>query len=104
MSPCQIDLRDQKKVTGIITQGARDFGHIQYVAAYKVAYSDNGTSWTLYRDGQTNSTKIFHGNSDNYSHKKNVFDVPFYARFVRILPVAWHNRITLRVELLGCDE
>lgn len=48
--------------------------------------------------------QIFHGNSDNYSHKKNVFDVPFYARFVRILPVAWHNRITLRVELLGCDE
>uniref|UniRef100_A0A8C8AQ69 Milk fat globule EGF and factor V/VIII domain containing n=1 Tax=Otus sunia TaxID=257818 RepID=A0A8C8AQ69_9STRI len=100
----QIDLRDQKKVTGIITQGARDFGYIQYVAAYKVAYSDNGTSWTLYRDGQGNSTKIFHGNSDNYSHKKNVFDVPFYARFVRILPVAWHNRITLRMELLGCDE
>ncbi|NXI68661.1 MFGM protein, partial [Anseranas semipalmata] len=100
----QIDLRDQKKVTGIITQGARDFGHIQYVAAYKVAYSDNGTSWTVYRDSQTNSTKIFHGNSDNYSHKKNVFDVPFYARFVRILPVAWHNRITLRVELLGCDD
>uniref|UniRef100_A0A8C3LIA4 Milk fat globule-EGF factor 8 protein n=1 Tax=Chrysolophus pictus TaxID=9089 RepID=A0A8C3LIA4_CHRPC len=100
----QIDLRDQKKVTGIVTQGARDFGHIQYVAAYKVAYSDNGTSWTVYRDSQTNSTKIFHGNSDNYSHKKNVFDVPFHARFVRILPVAWHNRITLRVELLGCDE
>lgn len=58
LSLCQIDLRDQKKVTGIITQGARDFGHIQYVAAYKVAYSDNGTSWTLYRDGQTNSTKV----------------------------------------------
>lgn len=141
-SLCQIDLGDPKKVTGIITQGARDFGHIQYVAAYKVAYSDNGTSWTLYRDSQTNSTKvrggelrgarghlgvgrggtgeiragngvltstfspsqIFHGNSDNYSHKKNVFDVPFYARFVRVLPVAWHNRITLRLELLGCDE
>lgn len=45
-------------MTGIITQGARDFGHIQYVAAYKVAYSDNGTSWTLYRDAQTNSTKV----------------------------------------------
>lgn len=57
-SLCQIDLGDPKKVTGIITQGARDFGHIQYVAAYKVAYSDNGTSWTLYRDSQTNSTKV----------------------------------------------
>lgn len=60
---CQIDLRDQKKVTGIITQGARDFGHIQYVAAYKVAYSDNGTSWTLYRDAQTNSTKVSVGSA-----------------------------------------
>lgn len=64
LSLCQIDLRDQKKVTGIITQGARDFGHIQYVAAYKVAYSDNGTSWTLYRDGQTNSTKVRAGQSE----------------------------------------
>ncbi|XP_042332197.1 lactadherin isoform X1 [Sceloporus undulatus] len=100
----QIDLQRQIKVTGIITQGARDFGHIQYVAAYKVAHSDDGKYWTLYKDNKTNSTKVFEGNSDNYSHKKNVFDVPFYARFVRILPESWHNRITLRVELLGCDE
>ncbi|XP_062819071.1 lactadherin isoform X3 [Anolis carolinensis] len=100
----QIDLETQKKVAGIVTQGARDFGHIQYVAAYKVAYSDDGKYWMLYKDSKTNGTKIFEGNSDNYSHKKNVFDVPFYARFVRILPESWHNRITLRVELLGCDE
>ncbi|KAM6426735.1 lactadherin isoform 1-T1 [Liasis olivaceus] len=100
----QIDLRRQKKVTGVITQGARDFGHIQYVAAYKVAYSDDGKSWTLYKDSRTNITKVFQGNHDNYSHKKNTFDVPFYARFVRILPESWHNRITLRVELLGCEE
>ena len=39
---------------------------------------------------------------DNNSHKKNIFEVPVQARFVRIQPVAWHNRITLRVELLGC--
>ncbi|XP_034987267.1 lactadherin isoform X1 [Zootoca vivipara] len=100
----QIDLGSEKKVAGIITQGARDFGHIQYVAAYKVAYSDDGKSWTLYKDSRTNGTKIFQGNYDNNSHKKNVFDVPFYTRFVRIFPESWHNRITLRVELLGCDE
>ena len=39
---------------------------------------------------------------DNKSHKQNIFETPFQARFVRIQPVAWHNRITLRVELLGC--
>lgn len=59
-APClwQIDLLTQKKVTGVITQGARDFGHIQYVAAYKVAYSDDGTSWTVYKDNRTNSSKV----------------------------------------------
>ncbi|XP_049639220.1 lactadherin [Suncus etruscus] len=98
----QIDLGAQKRVTGIITQGARDFGHVQYVAAYKVAYSDNGMNWTEYHDTGTSESKIFPGNLDNDSHKKNMFEDPFQARFVRILPVAWHNRITLRVELLGC--
>ncbi|XP_043841524.1 lactadherin isoform X2 [Dromiciops gliroides] len=100
----QIDLGTPKRVTGIITQGARDFGHIQYVSAYKVAYSNDNKSWTIYKDKRTNTSKIFLGNSDNNSHQKNIFEIPFYSRFVRILPVAWHGRITLRVELLGCEE
>ncbi|XP_007479422.2 lactadherin isoform X1 [Monodelphis domestica] len=99
----QIELEVPKRVTGIITQGARDFGNIQYVSAYKVAYSNDGKSWTQYKDRRTNTSKIFIGNSDNNSHKKNIFETPFYSRFVRILPVAWHGRITLRVELLGCE-
>uniref|UniRef100_G1QCT8 EGF like repeats and discoidin domains 3 n=1 Tax=Myotis lucifugus TaxID=59463 RepID=G1QCT8_MYOLU len=45
----QIDLGSQKQVTGIITQGARDFGNIQYVA-YKVAHSTDGLKWTEYKD------------------------------------------------------
>ncbi|KAM7048440.1 lactadherin isoform 2-T2 [Molossus nigricans] len=99
----QIDLGSQKQVSGIITQGARDFGHIQYVAAYKVAHSDDGRNWTEYREQGAADSKVFLGNFDNNSHKKNIFETPFTARFVRILPVAWHNRITLRVELLGCS-
>uniref|UniRef100_A0A673TPH3 Milk fat globule-EGF factor 8 protein n=1 Tax=Suricata suricatta TaxID=37032 RepID=A0A673TPH3_SURSU len=98
----QVDLGSERQVTGVITQGARDFGHIQYVAAYKVAYSNDSKSWIEYRDQGALDSKIFPGNLDNNSHKKNMFEMPFLARFVRILPVAWHNRITLRVELLGC--
>ncbi|XP_055479565.1 lactadherin isoform X1 [Psammomys obesus] len=96
----QVDLGTQKQVTGIITQGARDFGHIQYVASYKVAHSNDGMKWTMYEEQGT--SKVFRGNSDNNSHKKNIFETPFMARYVRILPVSWHNRITLRLELLGC--
>lgn len=98
----QIDLGSQKQVSGIITQGARDFGSIQFVAAYKVAHSNDGLRWTEYKDPGAEASRIFPGNCDNNSHKKNMFEAPFVARFVRVLPVSWHNRITLRVELLGC--
>ncbi|KAE8618225.1 hypothetical protein XENTR_v10009319 [Xenopus tropicalis] len=100
----QIDLRIPKKISGIITQGAKDFGNIQYVESFKVAYSDDGNTWKIYKDSRTKADKIFLGNNDNYSHKKNLFDVPFSARFVRVLPQSWHERITLRMELLGCDD
>ncbi|XP_043934129.1 lactadherin isoform X1 [Protopterus annectens] len=100
----QVDLLTPKKITGIITQGAKDFGCIQYVSSFKVAYSDDGQNWTIYKDNNTRTDKIFEGNKDNNTHKKNVFDPPFYARFLRVLPWTWQNRITLRMELLGCDE
>ncbi|VTJ91371.1 Hypothetical predicted protein, partial [Marmota monax] len=100
----QVDLGSQKEVTGIITQGARDFGHIQYVAAYKVAYSNDGVNWTEYKEQGAADSKVFPGNLDNNSHKKNMFETSIFARYVRILPVAWHNRITLRLELLGCGD
>ncbi len=55
-------------------------------------------------DGLLFSVQIFPGNSDNNVHKKNIFEPPIYGRYVRILPWEWHDRITLRMELLGCDE
>ncbi|XP_069767955.1 lactadherin-like [Narcine bancroftii] len=100
----QIDLLDRKKISGIITQGAKDFGVHQYVESFKIAYSDDGQAWFTYKDSIKGSDKVFQGNSDNYSHKRNIFNPPFYAQFVRILPQTWHERITLRVELLGCHE
>ncbi|CAB1331715.1 unnamed protein product, partial [Coregonus sp. 'balchen'] len=100
----QVDLESPKRITGIITQGAKDFGAVQFVSAFKVAYSDDGQFWSIVKDDVTSTDKIFPGNSDNNVHKKNLFEPPFYARFVRILPWAWHGRITLRMELLGCDE
>uniref|UniRef100_S4RJR6 EGF like repeats and discoidin domains 3 n=1 Tax=Petromyzon marinus TaxID=7757 RepID=S4RJR6_PETMA len=46
--------------------------------------------------------QIFAGNYDNNSHKKNMFNPPIIARYVRVLPYSWYRRITLRVELIGC--
>uniref|UniRef100_A0A8C5DBV0 Lactadherin-like n=1 Tax=Gouania willdenowi TaxID=441366 RepID=A0A8C5DBV0_GOUWI len=100
----QVDLGSPKRVTGVITQGAKDFGSVQFVTAFKVAHSDDGKSWTIVKDETTKADMIFVGNSDNNVHKKTIFDPAFYSRFIRILPWEWHGRITLRMELLGCDE
>ncbi|XP_077420985.1 lactadherin-like isoform X2 [Vanacampus margaritifer] len=100
----QVDLEKTKRLTGIITQGAKDFGVVQFVSVFKVAYSNDEESWSTVKDINTGSDKLFYGNIDNNSHMKNVFEPPFYARFVRVVPWEWHERITLRMELLGCDD
>nr|XP_021521069.1 EGF-like repeat and discoidin I-like domain-containing protein 3 [Aotus nancymaae] len=100
----QVDLLVPTKVTGIITQGAKDFGHVQFVGSYKLAYSNDGEHWSVYQDEKQRKDKVFQGNFDNDTHRKNVIDPPIYARHIRILPWSWYGRITLRSELLGCTE
>lgn len=100
----QVDLLIPTKVTGIITQGAKDFGHIQFVGSFKLAYSNDGEKWSIYQDEKQHKDKVFQGNSDNETHRKNVIDPPIYARYVRIIPWSWYGRITMRAELLGCPE
>uniref|UniRef100_A0A3B4XF75 Lactadherin-like n=1 Tax=Seriola lalandi dorsalis TaxID=1841481 RepID=A0A3B4XF75_SERLL len=54
----QVDLQSPKKITGIITQGAKDFGSIQFVMAFKVAHSDDGQTWTIMKDETTKTDKV----------------------------------------------
>lgn len=45
-----MDLEKTKRLTGIITQGAKDFGVMQFVSMFKVAYSDDGLSWSTVKE------------------------------------------------------
>lgn len=54
----QVDLLVPTKVTGIITQGAKDFGHVQFVGSYKVAYSNDGERWNIYQDEKQRKDKV----------------------------------------------
>lgn len=60
---CQVDLLVPTKVTGIITQGAKDFGRVQFVGSYKVAYSNDGERWNIYQDEKQRKDKV--RSSDN---------------------------------------
>ncbi|KAM4557980.1 coagulation factor V isoform 2-T2 [Odontesthes bonariensis] len=99
----QVELPQIKKITGIVTQGAKSMGKEMYVTSYILQYSDNGIHWTRYTDDEDQAVKIFSGNSNNNDHAKNYIYPPIFSRFFRIIPQNWIGSITMRIELLGCD-
>lgn len=46
---------------------------------------------------------MFKGNENADTMSYNSFEVPIIAQWVRINPTRWHDRISMRVELYGCD-
>uniref|UniRef100_UPI0037E93BC0 discoidin, CUB and LCCL domain-containing protein 2 n=1 Tax=Semicossyphus pulcher TaxID=241346 RepID=UPI0037E93BC0 len=99
----QVDLKREKRITGIITSGSTLREYQYYVSAYRVLYSNDGQQWRTYREANSTQDKIFQGNI-NYLHEvRNNFIPPIEAQFVRIYPTAWHQRIALKLELLGCQ-
>ncbi|CAB1347315.1 unnamed protein product [Coregonus sp. 'balchen'] len=77
----QVDLKKEKRITGITTTGSSLLEYQFYVSAYRT----------------------FQGNT-NYLHEvRNNFIPPIEARYVRMSPAQWHQRIALKFELLGCQ-
>ncbi|XP_040003907.1 coagulation factor V isoform X2 [Xiphias gladius] len=99
----QVELPQIKKITGIITQGAKSLGKSMYITSYTLQYSSNGIHWELYKDDEDIPYKTFSGNEDNNDHVKNYIYPPIFSRFIRIVPRSWKNSITMRIELLGCN-
>lgn len=96
----QIDLREVKVVSGILTQGRCDAD--EWITKYSIQYrSDEKYNWIYYKD-QTGNNRVFYGNSDRTSSVQNLLRPPIVARYIRILPLGWHTRIALRLELLLC--
>uniref|UniRef100_A0AAR2IT94 ferroxidase n=1 Tax=Pygocentrus nattereri TaxID=42514 RepID=A0AAR2IT94_PYGNA len=100
-----IELKEVKKITGIVTQGAKSLGKEMFITTYVLEYSDDGKKWTKYTDDQDYEQKVqtFTGNSDTNGHMKNYIYPPIFSKFIRIIPRGWQGSVTMRVELLGCD-
>ncbi len=49
------------------------------------------------------SPKLFPGNEDGDYVVRNDFDQPIIAQWIRINPTRWADRISLRMELYGCN-
>ncbi|XP_016966084.1 neurexin-4 isoform X2 [Drosophila biarmipes] len=95
-----LDLGDPVMVRKIATMGRMHTD--EFVTEYIVQYSDDGEFWRSYVN-PTSEPQMFKGNSDGNSIHYNVFEVPIIAQWVRINPTRWHDRISMRVELYGCE-
>nr|XP_020459017.1 retinoschisin-like [Monopterus albus] len=96
----QIDLKEVGVVSGILTQGRCDTN--EWITKYSVQYRTVETlNWIYYKD-QTGNNRVFYGNSDHSSTVQNLLRPPIVARYIRLLPLGWHTRIGMRMELLMC--
>uniref|UniRef100_A0A8C0BLX7 ferroxidase n=1 Tax=Buteo japonicus TaxID=224669 RepID=A0A8C0BLX7_9AVES len=96
----QVDFQRQVLLTGIQTQGAKQFLKSLYIQKFFIIYSKDKRKWSTFKG---DSSPIFEGNSDAYGVKENIIDPPIIARYIRVYPTEAYNRPTLRMELLGCE-
>ncbi|XP_062875113.1 coagulation factor VIII isoform X1 [Trichomycterus rosablanca] len=99
----QVDFEVVKRITGIVTQGARSVLTPMMVTEFTVSVSDDGHTWTPVTQPGTKQEKMFEGNSEHDEEKLNVLEPPLFTRYIRFHPKGWLNHIALRVEFLGCN-
>uniref|UniRef100_A0A3B5RF31 Discoidin, CUB and LCCL domain containing 2 n=1 Tax=Xiphophorus maculatus TaxID=8083 RepID=A0A3B5RF31_XIPMA len=98
----QVDFRREKRITAIVTTGSDRSEYQYFVKAYRVLFSKDGKEWHFHRETNSSQDKIFQGNMDYQDKVRNNFIPPIEARFVRINPTLWNQRIALKLELFGC--
>nr|XP_057918781.1 coagulation factor VIII isoform X2 [Doryrhamphus excisus] len=99
----QVDLGTVKRITGVVTQGARSLLTKMMVTEFAVSVSYDEASWRDVLEEDSQSEKIFTGNNEPDEEALTLFEAALFGRYLRIYPRRWVNDIALRLEVLGCD-
>uniref|UniRef100_A0A8C1D2V4 Discoidin, CUB and LCCL domain containing 1 n=1 Tax=Cyprinus carpio carpio TaxID=630221 RepID=A0A8C1D2V4_CYPCA len=97
----QIDLREKRRITGILTTGLTIAGFEYFVKNYKIEYKER-SRWRTFVQYNNSDEMIFEGNTDSLHETRNTFHPSIVARSVRVVPQQWHRIIAMRLQLLGC--
>ncbi|CAH8542287.1 unnamed protein product [Dicrocoelium dendriticum] len=100
----QVDVGPPTQITGVLLKGRGDNKRPQYVTRFKLSYSNDTRLWYFYKDATPLDPRLFEGNSEQVLERVHYLASPFIARYVRIHPINWKNRIAMRVGLLGCRQ
>uniref|UniRef100_A0AAQ5YLT8 Neuropilin n=1 Tax=Amphiprion ocellaris TaxID=80972 RepID=A0AAQ5YLT8_AMPOC len=99
----QVDLGQDKMVSGVVIQGGKHRDRNVFMKRFKVGHSLDGEEWTIVKEENTTRPKIFIGNQ-NHDTPELRSTGPLLTRFIRIYPErATNEGLGLRLELLGCE-
>lgn len=99
----QVDLGQDKMVSGVVIQGGKHRDRNVFMKRFKVGVSLDGDEWNIVKEENTTRPKIFTGNQNHDTPELRSMG-PFLTRFVRIYPErATTEGLGLRLELLGCE-
>ncbi|XP_068683743.1 EGF-like repeat and discoidin I-like domain-containing protein 3 isoform X2 [Montipora foliosa] len=126
----QVDLESvETDIRHVETQGRNynqdwSSAHNQWVESYKLQYSNDGVNFKYYHEQGQGISKCqgdsfphdrsrvlkskfaheFTGNSDRDTVVGHDLNPPITARYIRFQPTAWHEHVSMRVELYGCYD
>ncbi|XP_006752372.2 discoidin, CUB and LCCL domain-containing protein 1-like [Leptonychotes weddellii] len=86
-----------------MTTGSAQSNFNFYVKSFVMKFKNSNSKWRTYKGIASNKEKVFQGNSNFRDPVRNNFIPPIVARYVRVVPQTWHQRIALKVELFGCQ-
>ncbi|XP_039999311.1 neuropilin-1a-like [Xiphias gladius] len=99
----QVDLGQDKMVSGVVIQGGKHRDRNVFMKRFKVGHSLDGEEWTMVKEDNSNKPKIFIGNQNHDTPDLRSMG-PLLTRFVRIYPDrSTTEGLGLRLELLGCE-
>ncbi|XP_061110695.1 neuropilin-1a-like isoform X2 [Conger conger] len=99
----QVDLGEERLVTGLLLQGAKQRENRLFTKKFRLAYSNTGLNWTHVLDHGGAKPRLFEGNQNYDTPEMRTF-APLLTRFLRLYPEkASLAGLGLRLELLGCE-
>lgn len=123
MCRVQVDFQRPVVISQVATQGANQWFRPQHLVRYAVSYSTDRRKWVFYKGDSRDLRKVsphvqrrrvstanvcllgqgFSGNLGSSDTKINTFFPPIIGRFVRLHPLDWYNKATVRMEFYGCE-
>ena len=82
--------------------GSLNFQFVTISHAFASSVSRNGCPVGRHNYISFLLCQVFEGNKDSNSVFTNRLSQPIRARYIRFIPVEWHNHISMRVEIYGC--